>query len=105
LDPDKNFECLLDYELRQCVRHRRYLSVVMLSLKNGRQELSNMIRSRMRQSDVISLVRDITVVMMGGTDKPDAVNAVSRYGSDFNGTLDMRGPFRLSPMMGRPRQS
>mgnify|MGYP006434445539 FL=1 len=87
------------------MRHRRYLSVVMLSLKNGRQELSNMIRSRMRQSDVISLVRDITVVMMGGTDKPDAVNAVSRYGSDFNGTLDMRGPFRLSPMMGRPRQS
>jgi len=91
MDSDKeNFKFLLDYELRQCVRHRRYMSLVMMSLKNGHQKMIKVIRSRMRQSDVVSFFEGFTLVLMADADKLEAVSAAARYGNDFDGCLDIR---------------
>jgi hypothetical protein len=84
------FERLLDYELSQSVRHRRYMSVAMFCLKDSCQELAELLREDVRQSDEVFLHEDHFLVLMGTTSKTEAIKAVNRYGVDLDGFLDMR---------------
>ena len=84
------FERLLDYELSQSVRHRRYMSVVMFCLKDSCRELTELLREDVRQSDEMFFYKDHFVVLMGTTSKSEAIEAVNRYGVDLDGYLDMR---------------
>lgn len=84
------FERLLDYELSQSVRHRRYLSVAMFSFGERRQGLMEMLREDVRQSDEVFLHKEHFIVLMGTTSKAEAINAVNRYGIDLDGCFDMR---------------
>jgi hypothetical protein len=84
------FERLLDYELNQSMRHRRYMSVVLFSLKNVRQELVLLLQNDVRKSDEVFFYKDHFVVLMGKTSKSQAICAVNRYGAGLEVCLDMR---------------
>ena len=83
-----NLDWLLAYELNQSIRHRRYLSLIMLSLTEGSQKLAGLLRHGVRQSDSMFFSDKVAVVLMGETSKPEAVRAVNRYCDEFNGRLD-----------------
>jgi hypothetical protein len=83
------FERLLDYELAQSMRYRRYVSLVMFCLKNIRKEFLELIRNNFRQSDEVLFCKEHFVVMMGTTSKSEAIKAVDRYNGDLEGCLSM----------------
>ena len=91
MEPDiRRLIDLLDYELKQSTRHRRYLSLVMLSFEDGNRKFVDLLRSGLRQSDAMSLSENVVVVLMGATAKSEAIRAVSRYGDEFEGRLNVR---------------
>ena len=83
------FERLLDYELNQSVRHRRYLSIVMFRIKDACKDLMDLLLQDVRQSDELFCYKDHFVILMGTTSKPDAITAVNRYGTDLEVCPDM----------------
>ncbi len=99
------FERLLDYELSQSLRHRRYLSLVMLSLKDSRQEVLELLINGLRRSDEVFFHEGRFVVMMGKTSKSEAIRAVHRYSVELEGCLDMRCSVSSFPEDGKtPRE-
>ena len=82
---------LLDYELTQSIRHRRYLSLVMLSSKEEGSEKPHMILNKMvRSTDPVFAVNGTLAVLMGDTNSAGALKAVERYRGEINRSVDVR---------------
>lgn len=83
---------LLDYELNQSIRHRRFLSLVMLAPRNGhnRQRFRSILDDLVRCSDPVFSVNGTVAVLMGETDKNGAVRAVERYQETVNKAIEAR---------------
>jgi hypothetical protein len=89
-EPMNTLEWLLDYELKQSVRHRRYLSLVILSPDKDSKKLKKVLEDSFRCTDPVFSVNGTLVVLMGETDKNGAVRAVERYQKTVNGSMDVR---------------
>ena len=83
-------ERLLDYELSQSMRHRRYLSLVILFFEDCHEQMDVLLRPGLRRSDAVYFSGDMAVVLMGATPKSEAIKAVNRYGNEFDGRLNIR---------------
>ena len=85
-----NFYELLQYELHAAERYRRFVSVVMVSSGTNPAGLPNLLGDHIRKSDVMADFDSSLAVLMGETDKNDALTAVKRYGGVFDSQLDLR---------------
>ena len=81
----------MDYELTQSARHRRFLSLVMISpKKSSEQLLTRILAGMIRHSDTYFSINGSVVVLMGETDGAGALMAVKRYQELINGAIDVR---------------
>jgi len=83
-------EFLLKYEVGQSARHRRYLSLGMVSCSGDPMMLRKILDEIVRGSDPLFSVNGHIVVLMGETDKEGALRAVERYKGAVNGDMDVR---------------
>lgn len=81
---------LLQYELHAAERYRRFVSVVMVSSLDNPSGLASLLGNHVRKSDVIADFDHSLAVMMGETDKNDALSAIRRYNSLFDDQIDLR---------------
>lgn len=81
---------LLQYELYGAQRHRRFVSMVMVTTDEGISGLRSFLGSHIRDSDVIADFDSSIAVLMGETDINSAMVAVNRYKSFFESQLDLR---------------
>ena len=81
---------LLQYELHAAERYRRFVSLVMITTGNNAAGLTNLLGDHVRRSDVIADFDSSVAVLMGETDKSDALTAVRRYGNIFDSQIDLR---------------
>jgi hypothetical protein len=72
-------ECLLDYELKQSTRHRRFVSLVLLSANGSSKKFDNIIEDVVRSTDPFFFLNDTVTVLMGETDSEGARKAIERY--------------------------
>lgn len=91
----------LTYEVKQSMRHRRYLSLAMLHLNGTGPKLGSLLRRGVRESDWTFFSHDTAVVLMGQTHKTDAIKAVNRYRNDFGDRFDIRASVSTFPDDGR----
>ena len=86
-----NLEWLLDYEVIQSARHRRFVALVMLSpKKSSEQLLTRILAGMIRHSDTYFSINGYVAVLMGETDRAGALMAVKRYQELVNGAIDVR---------------
>ena len=83
-------EFLLKYEVTQSARHRRYLSLGMVSSLEDPVMLRKILDGIVRGSDPLFSVNGHVVVLMGETDKEGAMRAMKRYKGAVNGDMDVR---------------
>jgi len=83
-------EWLLDYELNQSMRHRRYLSLVMLSSEEGSEKPRMILDKMVRRTDRLFAVNGSLAVLMGDTNRDGALKAVERYRREINRSIDVR---------------
>ena len=81
---------LLQYELYSAQRHRRFVSMVMVTTEEGISGLRSFLGAHIRDSDVIADFDSSIAVLMGETDINSAMIAVDRYKSFFESQLDLR---------------
>jgi hypothetical protein len=81
---------LLQYELHAAERYRRFVSVVMITADDNPTGLPNLLGDHVRRSDVMSDFDSSLAILMGETDKGDALTAVKRYGNLFDDQIDLR---------------
>lgn len=80
---------LLDYEMRSAERYGRFVSVVMIAA-DELPRVRGLLQDCVRKSDVLSDFDSSLVVMMGETDKNDALCAVNRFNNFFMNQPDLR---------------
>lgn len=83
-------EWLLNYELTQSIRHRRYLSLVMLSSEESSEKPRMILNKMVRSSDPLFAVNGTLAVLMGDTNSVGALKAVERYRGEINRSIDVR---------------
>ena len=81
---------LLQYELYGAQRHRRFVSMVMVTTEEGISGLRSFLGTHIRDSDVIADFDSSIAVLMGETDIQSAMIAVDRYKGFFESQLDLR---------------
>ena len=81
---------LLDYEITQSTRHRRFVSLVMLSANGNKDKIKTMLNGAFRDSDVLFSLDHAIAVLMGETDKPGASIAVKRYREAIGESIDVQ---------------
>lgn len=81
---------LLQYELHGAERHRRFVSLVMMTTEDGVSGLRNYMNAHIRDSDVIADFDSSIAVLMGETDGTGALTACDRYKNFFERQLDLR---------------
>jgi len=81
---------LLEYELHAAERYRRFVSLVMVSTDGDVPGLMNELGQHVRKSDVVASFDHSLAVLMGETDKSDALSAVRRYCDLFMNQPDLR---------------
>ena len=96
-----SLEWLLEYELTQSTRHRRFASVVMLSANGSTKNLDRIFKDVVRDSDPLFFVNGTMAVLMGETDSSSALRAVERYREAIGGTMDVRYSVASFPEDGR----
>jgi hypothetical protein len=98
-----DLEWLLDYELNQSARHRRFVSLVMLSLEgNGDWEkLDKILDGIVRYSDALFFLTNSIAVLMGETDNSGALKAVERYQEMISAAMDVRYAIASFPNDGK----
>jgi len=97
----QDLEWLLAYELRLSARHRRFVSLVMLSPQNGPGEVDRLLDGAVRDSDVMFVLNGTKVVLMGETDEMGARRAVERYQRTIDGKMDVRYGISSFPLDGK----
>jgi len=80
----------LEYEMRAAERYGRFVSLVMVSAGDDLENVKQVLQDCVRSSDVLADYDHSLVVMMGETDKNDALSAVHRYGNFFMNQIDLR---------------
>ena len=75
----RDLEWLLDYELKQSARHRRFVSLVMLTANGNSHKLDKMLNDVVRETDPIFSLPGSMAVLMGETDSAGANQAIERY--------------------------
>ena len=96
-----SLEWLLDYELKQSVRHRRFVSIVMLSANGNSKNLNRILKDIGRNTDPVFLLTDSIAVLMGETDTVGALKAVERYREMIEGAMDVQYSVASFPNDGR----
>ncbi len=95
-------ELLLGYELTASSRHRRFVSLVMLSSEAEQSgELEHLLDGVVRESDSAFTVNDGAIVLMGETDSSGAMRAVERYKNTINNRMDVRFSISSFPVDGK----
>ena len=74
-----DLEWLLDYELTQSTRHRRFVSLVMLSSNGSTDKIETMVNGAFRDIDVLSSLDHAIAFLMGETERTGALVAIERY--------------------------
>ena len=97
----RNLEWLLDYELKQSIRHRRFVSLVMLSANGNTKNLNRILKDISRDTDPVFLLSDAIAVLMGETDTAGALRAVERYREMSEGAMDVQYSVASFPDDGR----
>ena len=86
----RDFEWLLDYELKQSSRHRRFVSLVMISANGSSDKLNKILEGMVRSSDPLFCLTKSVAVLMGETDSAGALRAVERYQEMISDAVDVR---------------
>jgi hypothetical protein len=95
-------ELLLGYELTASSRHRRFVSLVMLTSDNTRRsDLERLLEGAVRDSDTAFCLNDGAVVLMGETDSTGAMRAIERYKNTINDRMDVRFAISSFPVDGK----
>lgn len=81
---------ILQYELWAAERYRRYVSLVMVHAPIGIHGLKDTLDANVRQSDVLAYTDHTMVVLMGETDKNDALQALERYNGFLGNQFEAR---------------
>ncbi|MBC8458808.1 MAG: hypothetical protein H8D67_12515 [Deltaproteobacteria bacterium] len=85
-----NLKWMLDYEISQSTRYRRFLSLVMLSSDWDSEKFHRILEGMLRSSDVFFTINGSFAVLMGETDMAEALNAVERYQRVISGAMDVQ---------------
>lgn len=72
------FYPLLEYELNASERYRRFVSLVMVSSKTDLPTVKAVTNDTVRKTDVLAHFDSAVVILMGETQKADALRAVDR---------------------------
>ena len=96
-----NLEWLLDYELKQSIRHRRFVSLVMLSANGNKKNLNRILKDIGRDTDPVFLLSDAIAILMGDTDTTGALRLVERYREMSQGAMDIKYSVATFPDDGR----
>ena len=84
-------EELLDYEIRNSSRYRRFVSIVMVANGNGANvELKKILGEHVRNSDSYFEFKNASAILMGETDVSGSLKAVQRYKSNYSSDIDLR---------------
>ena len=81
---------LLQYELHAAQRHRRFVSLVMMTSENALSGVRDYVGAHVRDSDVIANFDHSVAVLMEETDSEGALKAVDRYKRLFDSQVDLR---------------
>lgn len=81
---------LLQYELHAAQRHRRFVSLVMMTSENALSGVRDYVGAHVRDSDVIANFDHSVAVLMEETDSEGALKAVERYKCLFDSQVDLR---------------
>jgi len=84
------FDGILRYELHAAERHRRYVSIVLLHSPTDHEGLKHLIGRQVRDSDAVTFYDHSIAILMGETDKSNALRAVERYQDLFGERFDTR---------------
>ena len=83
-------ERLLDYELKQSIRHRRFVSLVILTVNGNSNKLKKILEGIVRDSDPIFYLPECLAVLMGETENDGAQHAIERYRKAIGGTVKVK---------------
>ena len=101
---EHELEYLLDYELKQSFRHRRFVSLMMLSANGSLNKLNSIIMEAVRTSDPVFFLNDSITVLMGETDETEALKAIERYQEVIGDAVDVRYAVASFPEDGKTHQ-
>jgi len=85
-----DLEWLLDYEITQSTRHRRFASLVMLSANGSTSRIEPLLNGVLRDSDVLFPLDHAVAVLMGETERTGAIKAIERYKQILGDILDVQ---------------
>ena len=100
-EKEYTLEWLLDYELKQSIRHRRFVSLVMLSANGNKKHLNRILKDIARETDPVFQLSDVIAVLMGETDTTGALRAVERYREMSQRAMDIKYSVASFPHDGR----
>ena len=86
---EPNIEWLLDYEMRLSVRHRRFVSLVMVDADKPLEMLEQVLSDSLRSSDVCFPENGGISIVMCETGSEEALRAIERFNRDTNGVIGM----------------
>lgn len=81
---------MTDYEVRCSERYRRFFSLVFMASSHEVGEFMSQLGGSLRNSDEFADFNGHSAILMGETDKKDAMQAVKRLGRECNGSTDIR---------------
>ena len=84
------FYPLLEYEIVASERHGRFASIVMISSKTELPRVKEVMAQVVRKTDVMASFDSAVVILMGETQKSDAIYAAKRYKSMFSEDIDLQ---------------
>ncbi len=84
------FYPLLEYELNAAERYSRYVSLLMISSKDDLPRVKSIVSDNVRNTDVYSSFDHSIIILMGETQKNDALGAVNRFRRLFPGQQDLQ---------------
>ncbi len=86
----RSLHWLTDYELRCSERYRRFFSLVFMASSNEAFEFQTHLGHLVRDSDEFADLNGHAAILMGETDKKDAMKAVGRLGREGTGLAHIR---------------
>jgi hypothetical protein len=93
-------EWLLDYEVRNSSRHRRFVSLVVLAGNKERSDLVETLNGSIRESDQFFELDEGAAIVMGDTEESEALRAVDRFRSKCGDEMGLRCALSVFPQDG-----
>ncbi|MCX7015868.1 MAG: hypothetical protein NTW86_25490 [Candidatus Sumerlaeota bacterium] len=85
-----DLEWLLDYQLHVAMRYLRFVSLVMATPANGQVPFQEALKGAVRDSDAVFDLDGGVAIIMAETALTEALSAVKRFKSLYDGRLDFR---------------